>query len=205
MKNLDNLFPLISKYFINLKSVTAFFLLTLASQSSPGIAGEGLYHVPLKSIEGKASTLAPYQGKVLLIVNTASQCGYTPQYAALEKLYEKYKNQGLVVLGFPSNDFGGQEPGTNSQIKYFCQSTYHVSFPLFEKGSVSGESTQSLYKLLLSESNDHSEIGWNFEKFLISRNGSILQRYKSSVTPDDPQLVKNIELALKTGPTPTSP
>ncbi len=162
---------------------------------APG-AAQGLYDISVNTIDGQKTTLKPYVNQVMLIVNTASRCGYTPQYTALEKMYEKYKAQGLVVLGFPSNDFLGQEPGTNAQIKLFCQGNYHVDFPLFEKGPVGGDGIQPLYRYLLSHSDDHSAVGWNFEKFLIARDGKILKRFRSSTKPDSEEVVKSVEEAL---------
>lgn len=137
------------------------------------IAASNLYAIPLRTIDDEATTLAPYKGKVVLVVNTASQCGYTPQYEGLQKLHERYEKEGFAVLGFPSNDFGGQEPGSNAKIKLFCQGTYHVSFPLFAKGSVSGPKLQPLYAHLLGAARDHSAIEWNFEKILVGRDGTV--------------------------------
>jgi len=156
-----------------------------------------LFSVPVKTIDGSSSSLKPYFGRVLLVVNTASQCGYTPQYEGLQKLYLKYQSAGLVVLGFPSNDFGGQEPGSNANIKLFCQGTYHVTFPLFEKGSVLGDKIQPLYVQLLKESADHSAVGWNFEKFLIGRDGKVRKRFLSAVEPQSPELDQAVSAALR--------
>ncbi len=169
----------------------------LASLFTFAFASPSLLDVPVKTIDGTSTTLKPYLGKVLLVVNTASQCGYTHQYAGLEKLYEKYKAQGFEVLGFPSNDFGGQEPGSNKDIKLFCSGKYHVSFPLFEKNPVSGEKKQPLYAQLIAESNDHSEIEWNFEKFLLDRQGHVVARFRSKVEPDAQELVNAIEAHLR--------
>ncbi len=154
-----------------------------------------LYEVELKTIEGKSTTLSNYQGQVLLIVNTASECGYTPQYEGLEKLYQQYQKQGLMVLGFPSNDFGGQEPGSNAEIKKFCQLKYKVSFPMFEKGAVSGKSKQPLYSFLLKEG-ELTDPKWNFEKILISRQGKVLNRFRSGTQPMSDELKAAIEKAL---------
>ncbi|MFZ9594962.1 MAG: glutathione peroxidase [Bdellovibrionia bacterium] len=156
-----------------------------------------IYSKKLLSLEGESQTLKPYRGKVLLIVNTASQCGYTPQYAGLQKLYTQFKSQGLVVLGFPSNDFGGQEPGSSQQIRFFCQTKYAVEFPLFAKGPVSGPSIQPLFQWLLKQSPSSEPIAWNFEKFLVSREGKVLARFKSEITPDHPDLLLALEQALK--------
>jgi len=171
---------------------------TLAVLTAPGFALAGdLFSEQLRSIDEKPTTLAPYRGKVLLIVNTASQCGYTPQYEGLQKLYQSHKAEGLEVLGFPSNDFGGQEPGSNAKIKLFCQGTYHVTFPMFEKGSVTGEKIQPLFARLLKEAEDHSPIKWNFEKFLIDRKGKVLKRFRSGAEPDSKELRQAIREALK--------
>jgi glutathione peroxidase len=158
---------------------------------------EELYQIPLTTIDGQKTTLKAYQNHVLLIVNTASGCGYTPQYSGLEKLYEKYKTQGLVVLGFPSNDFFYQEPGSNSEIKFFCKANYQIEFPLFAKASVKGNEIQPLYQYLLSHAEDHSSIGWNFEKILVGRDGQVLKRFRSGVTPESDEIVKSVEAALR--------
>lgn len=162
----------------------------------------------MKSLDGKDVDLSKYKGKVILMVNTASKCGYTKQYAGLEKVHEKYNGQGLVVLGFPCNDFGGQEPGTELQIGEFCQANYGVKFDMFSKINVlhkdahDGQPAQEkapLYKFLTSaETNPKfpGEVSWNFEKFLIGKNGEIVGRYKSAVTPESDELTKAIEAEL---------
>lgn len=157
------------------------------------------YEFKLKSIDGQEVDLSQYKGKALLIVNTASQCGFTPQYKGLQKLYETYSPRGLVVLGFPSNDFGGQEPEANEKIKSFCELNYGVKFPLFQKGSVSGKDKQPFFKYLTEEANKElkNEIKWNFEKFLISKQGELLFRFSSSVNPDSAELQNAIEKALR--------
>jgi glutathione peroxidase len=134
-----------------------------------------------------------YKGKTLLIVNTASQCGYTSQYEGLQGVYSKFKDKGLVVLGFPSNDFGGQEPGTNSEIKKFCKGRYKVEFPMFAKGAVKGAQQQPLFQYLTKSAPQPGDIKWNFEKFLIAPNGKIVGRFGSSVAPEDAQLVSAIQ------------
>jgi glutathione peroxidase len=156
------------------------------------------YNLP--SIDGKPTPLATYKGKVALIVNVASQCGFTPQYAGLEALYEKYKDQGLIVLGFPANNFGGQEPGTNDEIKQFCTRNYKVTFPMFAKVSVAGDDKTPLYQYLTSkEANEKTagEIRWNFTKFVVGRDGKVIARFEPDVAPEDPELVTAIEAALK--------
>jgi glutathione peroxidase len=160
-------------------------------------AAESIYNVPVKDIDGKATSLKPYQGKVLLIVNVASKCGYTPQYAGLEALQKKYEDKGFTVLGFPCNQFGGQEPGTGEQIKQFCTSKYHVTFPMFEKIEVNGPNRHALYVMLAGDSSPYpGKITWNFNKFLIGRDGKILKRFDSKVKPESPELEQAIESAL---------
>jgi glutathione peroxidase len=160
-------------------------------------AADSIFDIPLKDIDGKSTSLKAYEGKVLLIVNVASKCGYTPQYAGLEALYDKYKDKGLLVLGFPCNQFGGQEPGSNEQIKQFCSSKYQVTFPLFDKIEVNGASRHRLYAVLAGEGSPFpGNIKWNFSKFLIGRDGKILGRFESKVKPDSPEMVQAIETAL---------
>lgn len=162
-----------------------------------GTAKEGIYEVKVKTIDGEDISMSHFKGKTLLIVNTASQCGYTKQYDGLEALYAKYKGQGLVVLGFPSNDFGGQEPGTNQEIKKFCQTKFKVDFPMFAKGPVKGNEKQPLFSLLTSQAKPTGEIKWNFEKFLINSKGEVVGRFDSKVTPESPELRTAIEAQLK--------
>lgn len=151
--------------------------------------------IAVKDIEGKETTLKAYAGKVLLIVNVASECGYTPQYAGLQALNEKMSGKGLVVLGFPCNDFGGQEPGSEAAIKAFCTENYKVTFPMFAKVAIKGDAKHPLYAALQSAAG--GEVGWNFEKFLIGKDGKVLQRFGSDVEPDSPELMAAIEAALK--------
>jgi glutathione peroxidase len=158
-----------------------------------------IYDYTLKSIDGQTVPLAQYHGKVLLVVNVASRCGFTPQYAALETLYEKYKDRGLVIVGVPANNFGGQEPGTNEEIKTFCSRKYHVSFPMMAKVSVKGEDKSPLYLFLTDKSLNPQiggEIQWNFTKFLFDRNGQPVHRFEPDVTPDSPQVIGAVESAL---------
>jgi glutathione peroxidase len=161
-------------------------------------ASAGSVHkTSVKDIDGKAVNLDSYRGKVLLIVNVASRCGYTPQYKQLESVYEKYKDQGLVVLGFPCNQFGAQEPGSNEEIKQFCSSKYNVTFPLFDKIDVNGPNRHPLYTCLAGTDSPYpGDIKWNFSKFLISRDGKILKRFESKVVPDSPEATQAIEAAL---------
>jgi glutathione peroxidase len=164
--------------------------------ATPALAGL-LYDVPLKDIDGKDTSLRPYEGKVLLIVNVASKCGLTPQYEALEATYRKYQAQGLVVLGFPCNQFNGQEPGTNDQIKEFCSSKFDVTFPLFDKLNVNDPDRHPLFVQLAGpDSPFPGNIKWNFNKFLIGRDGKILHRFEPRTKPEADEVVKAIEAAL---------
>ena len=154
----------------------------------------------LNSIDGQPAPLAQYKGKVVMIVNVASKCGYTPQYAGLEALYEKYKDKGFVILGFPANNFGGQEPGTNEEIKTFCSRNYNVSFPMYAKISVKGADKAPLYQFLTDKQANPAtggEIQWNFTKFLIGRDGHVVQRFESAVEPQSPEVNSAVEKALK--------
>jgi glutathione peroxidase len=160
-------------------------------------AAESIYAIAVTNIDGKSSSLAAYKGEVVLIVNVASKCGNTPQYAGLEALQQKYKDKGFTVLGFPCNQFGGQEPGTNEEIKQFCSSKYSVTFPLFDKIEVNGSNRHPLYAALAGEGSPFpGDIRWNFTKFLIGRDGKILNRFDSKVKPDAPELVQALETAL---------
>jgi glutathione peroxidase len=162
-------------------------------------AASGVYNFTLNSIDGKPAPLADYKGKVVLIVNVASQCGYTPQYSALESIYEKYKDQGFVILGFPANNFGAQEPGTNEEIKTFCTRKYSVTFPMYSKISVKGGDQHPLYAYLTKETGPGitGDIKWNFTKFLVDRDGKVIQRFEPAVTPDSKEVTGAIEKQLK--------
>jgi glutathione peroxidase len=150
-----------------------------------------IYDIRVKDIDGKNTILAAYKGKVLLIVNVASKCGFTPQYKNLEAVYEKYKDQGLVILGFPCNQFGGQEPGTDEEVKQFCTSKYFITFPLFDKIEVNGPNRHPLYVALAGETSPFpGDITWNFNKFLISRDGKILKRFDSKIKPDSTEAIE---------------
>ena len=176
---------------------TLAMLAVLALLQTVAARAGDLYDIKLKDIDGKDATLAPYKGKVLLIVNVASHCGFTPQYKALEAVYQKYKDQGLVVLGFPCNQFGGQEPGTDAEIKEFCTSKYSVTFPMFDKIEVNGKNRHPLYVELAGAGSPFpGNIKWNFTKFLIGRDGTILQRYPSGTRPDSTEMTQAIEKAL---------
>ncbi|MEM6468920.1 MAG: glutathione peroxidase [Planctomycetota bacterium] len=153
----------------------------------------------MKSIDGETVDLEDYEGNVVLIVNTASQCGLTPQYAGLEAMYKKYKDKGFVVLGFPCNQFGSQEPGTEADIKKFCSTRYNVSFPMFGKIEVNGDGACDLYKFLTSKNVEPAgdgRVSWNFEKFLVDRDGHLIGRFSPRTKPSDSALVKAVEAAL---------
>jgi glutathione peroxidase len=169
-------------------------ILSGALVSVMAFAASSVYDFTLNSIDGAPTPLSSYKGKVVLLVNVASKCGFTPQYAGLEKLYEKYKDKGFVIVGVPANNFGGQEPGTNEEIKTFCSRNYNVSFPMMSKVSVKGEDTTPLYQFLTSKTG--GDIKWNFTKFLIDKNGNIVSRYESAVTPESADMAKAIEAAL---------
>jgi glutathione peroxidase len=162
-------------------------------------AAGGVYSFTLNSIDGKPAPLAEYKGKVVLIVNVASQCGYTPQYSALEAIYEKYKGQGFVIVGFPANNFGAQEPGTNEEIKTFCTRKYSVTFPMYSKISVKGADQAPLYAYLTKDTGPGiaGDIKWNFTKFLVDKDGKVIQRFEPAVTPDSKEVTSAIEKQLK--------
>ncbi len=154
----------------------------------------------LKDINGKDVKLKNYRGKVVMLVNVASKCGLTPQYEGLQKLYTKYQGQGLVILGIPANNFGGQEPGTNEEIKTFCSLKYNVTFPMFSKISVKGDDIDPLYKFLTDKETNPEfggEIAWNFNKFLVDRDGKIIARFSPKEAPDSEKVTQTLEAALK--------
>jgi glutathione peroxidase len=159
----------------------------------------GVYGFEVKSIDGKDVPLSQYRGKVLLIVNTASECGYTPQYKGLEELYQEFKARGLEVLAFPSNDFGGQEPGANAEIKKFCERRYRTTFPLFAKIAVKGPKADPLYRWLTALPENGGEVTWNFNKFLVDPSGKVVAHLDSSVEPTSAELRKRIEALLPRG------
>ncbi len=179
--------------------------------------GDALLDIPVETIDGEATTLAVYRGSVLLVVNVASKCGLTPQYEALEALYRRYRGDGFVVLGFPANDFGEQEPGTNEDIAAFCADTYAVDFPMFAKIGVLGEGQHPLYAALTRQQpiasgdkpsfrenlrgygmtpTEDPDVIWNFEKFLVGRDGEVTGRFAPDILPDDPELVAAVEREL---------
>lgn len=166
---------------------------TLLAASAPGISS-----IPLKDIDGKETSLAAYKGKVVLVVNVASKCGLTPQYKALEATYRKFKDKGFVIVGFPCNDFGAQEPGSPEEIKTFCSTKYDVSFPLMGKLHVKGAEQHPLYAALTGPGAKFpGDIEWNFGKFLIGRDGEVIKRFTPKTTPDAAEVVDAIEAALK--------
>lgn len=161
---------------------------------------QSIHEFTMKDIDGNEVKLETFKGKVILIVNTASKCGLTPQYEGLQALYDKYKERGFVVLGFPANNFRGQEPGTDKEIKEFCTINYKVTFPMFSKISVLGEDKHPFYKFLTEKETNPEfagEITWNFEKFLADRNGKIIARFSPRIKPDDEKIIQAIEKALK--------
>ena len=163
------------------------------------ISDSTIYSFEVEDISGIKQTLADYKGKVLLIVNVASKCGHTPQYANLQNLYEKYADKGFVVLGFPANNFGQQEPGSNKEIKEFCSTNFHVTFPMFSKISVKGDDIHPLYKYLTGADTDRQfagEITWNFNKFLIDKKGKIVARFDSGDNPESDKVIQAIEQHL---------
>ncbi len=154
---------------------------------------KSLHDLTAETIDHKASPLSAYAGKVLLVVNTASECGFTPQYAGLEKLWREYQGRGFAILGFPSNEFGAQEPGSESDIKSFCETRFGVSFPLFAKVSVKGNAQSPVYQFLTAQ---HGEPKWNFHKYLVGKDGQVIRAYESKVAPEDPQLRAALDAAL---------
>ena len=168
----------------------------LAESAKP----KSIYEFPLKDIDGKDVKLKKYKGNVLLIVNTASKCGYTPQYEGLQKIYEKYNTQKFYVLGFPANNFSEQEPGTEKEIKEFCESKYKVTFPMFAKISVKGADQDPLYRFLTGKETNPAfagDISWNFNKFLVNKKGQIVARFSSKDKPDSEVVTQAIEKYLK--------
>ncbi len=165
------------------------------------VAGSYVLGYTMNRIDGGSEDLATYKGKVVLIVNVASQCGYTKQYAGLEKLYESKKGDGLVILGFPANEFGKQEPGSNAEIKEFCSAKFNVTFPMFEKIVVKGEGVEPLYKQLAAQPAPiGGEPKWNFTKFLVDKSGNVVARYEPAVKPDDQAMLKKIDELLRAAP-----
>lgn len=181
-----------------MKSIRQLLLVGLLLMTTLSSAAN-IYDYTLPSIDGQPLPLSTFKGKVVLVVNVASRCGYTPQYAGLEALYEKYKDQGFVIVGFPANNFGAQEPGTNQEIKTFCSSKYNVKFPMYAKVSVKGDDTTPLYQYLTTKTEKpiSGEIKWNFTKFLVDKNGNVVQRFEPEVTPESKDVVSAVEKLLK--------
>lgn len=178
-----------------MKTIALLFVFSLMTNLA--VHAASIYDISVKDIDGKTVSLADYKGKVLLIVNVASKCGFTPQYTALEATYKKYADQGFVILGFPCNQFHAQEPGTDAEIKAFCTSKYDVTFPLFDKIEVNGANRHPLYVMLAGKDSPFpGDITWNFNKFLIGKDGQILKRFDSKITPDSPEITTAIENAL---------
>jgi glutathione peroxidase-family protein/ubiquinone/menaquinone biosynthesis C-methylase UbiE len=176
-----------------------YLLLPLFATFAPMAPGSPTPNLAVEAIDGARTALSSYAGDVLLVVNVASECGHTPQYKGLQRIYEKYQEQGLRVLAFPSNDFGAQEPGTNAEIKEFCQTKYQTTFDLFAKIPVKGDDAAPFYKFLTEEKTNPRFFGavkWNFEKFLIGRDGEVVNRFRSDIEPDDPDFIAAIEWAL---------
>lgn len=176
---------------------TVALLIAFAFMQTIVVSADSIHPIKVKDIDGKEMSLGNYKGQVLLVVNVASKCGLTKQYSGLESTYQKYKGQKFSVLGFPCNQFGGQEPGTNEEIKEFCSSKYNVTFPLFDKLDVNGEKRHPLYTALAGKDSPFpGDIKWNFGKFLIGRDGKIIQRFEPKTAPDDPEVIQAIEAAL---------
>ena len=176
-----------------------FCLMLLLFVAVTAASATSIYDFTMKSIDGQRVSLKSYHGKVVLLVNVASRCGFTPQYAGLEALYEKYKGRGLVIVGVPANNFAAQEPGTNAEIKKFCSTKYDVTFPMMSKVSVLGDDKAPLYQFLTDKSENPQvggDIKWNFTKFLFDRSGRPVARFEPAVTPDSPQVEAAIEAAL---------
>jgi len=174
--------------------------LSLLIFAGVAMAGErSIYDFTMNSIDGKPTALSSFKGKVVLLVNVASRCGYTPQYTALENVYEKYKGRNFVIVGIPANNFGGQEPGTNEEIRTFCSTKYNVTFPMMAKVSVKGGDITPLYRYLTDKSANPAtggEIQWNFTKFLVGADGKIVARFEPKITPDSAEITTAIEKAL---------
>ncbi|MBI1937308.1 MAG: glutathione peroxidase [Ignavibacteriales bacterium] len=189
------------KRIINFVSSILVLLTTSIFASHNSSKGNGMdsniKDISVKDIDGKEIKLSGYKGKVLLIINVASECGYTPQYEGLQKIYEQYKDKGFEILAFPCNDFGAQEPGTNEEIKNFCSAKYNVTFKLFDKIKIIGEDKSPLYEILINNTDDRGDVKWNFEKFLIDKSGNIISRFRSKVKPESEELTKAVEELLK--------
>ena len=186
-----------------LVTIVVFVKITFAGgivhEPTTGPATQSPLDFKVKDIDGKDVSLSQYRGKVIMMVNVASKCGFTKQYTALEELYKSHADQGFVIIGFPANNFGHQEPGTNTEIKEFCSSKFAVTFPMMAKISVKGEDKDPLYKYLTEEptaGDFKGDIAWNFTKFIVDKNGNVIARFPSNTTPDDPELVGIVEKAI---------
>lgn len=177
------------QFYVAVVSLFLLFALSGLANIPDDMMNNNISDITVKDMNGKDVKLSDYKGKVLLIVNVASECGFTPQYEGLEKIYKRYKDKGFEILAFPCNQFGGQEPGTNEEIKNFCSSKYGVTFRLFDKIEVNGKNRSPLYAKLTGNTNtEQGDIKWNFEKFLISKDGEIVARFRSKVTPESDEL-----------------
>lgn len=192
-----------NKTMLSIVNTALVFFGTLFTRShitaAESYSNQTIYDITVEDIHGKKVELSQYKGKVLLFVNVASECGYTPQYEELEKLHQKYKGKELVIIGIPTNDFGGQEPGTNEEIESFCTRTYNVTFQMMAKVKAKGDGKHPLFTFLTSGQGNTElagDIAWNFEKFIIDKNGTILSRFRSKTKPSSPEFIKQIELAL---------
>ena len=177
----------------------SFILMLCVAATAFAAGAKGIYQFTMKSIDGQPVTLKHFKGKVVMVVNVASRCGFTPQYAGLEKLYEQYKDRGFVIVGVPANNFAQQEPGTNEEIKKFCSTRYNVTFPMMAKVSVKGDDKAPLYQYLTSTTDNPQfggDIKWNFTKFLVGRKGNLVARFEPAVKPDSPEVTAAIEAAL---------
>lgn len=187
-------------YFISIFTIVLFGCNDKIAQSSDiaqqkGVSGKSIYDFTVKDIDENDVSLSDYKGKVLLIVNTASKCGLTPQYKELEELYQKYQDKGLVILGFPANNFMSQEPGSNTQIKQFCEANYGVTFPMFSKISVKGKDIHPLYQFLTQKSENgtiNADVQWNFQKFLINKNGVVVASFSPKTTVTEEEFLKTL-------------
>lgn len=188
------------KLLVMVMALAALMVFSLTTKTTAAGPASSIYDFSMKNIDGADVKLSQYRGRVVMIVNVASKCGYTPQYEGLQKLYAKHQSRGFVILGFPANNFGGQEPGTNEEIKTFCSSKYSVTFPMFSKISVKGADIHPFYQFLTSKETDPQfggDIRWNFNKFLAGKDGKIIARFEPQVTPDDPSVSAAIEKALQ--------
>ena len=174
--------------------LASFLAVALAATPAPAEKPMSFFDLSARTLTGEPKRLADYRGKVVLVVNTASECGFTPQYAGLEKLYASYKDRGVVVLGFPSNDFGGQEPGSAAEIKNFCEKRYAVTFPMFDKVVTHGEGQSPVYAFLTSK---YGEPKWNFHKYLVGKDGQVVAAFGSKTTPESDELRQAIDAALR--------